>query len=131
MINCDQIVSFSTFQIYHFADMIRGQRGPITQYKEIPKESQIGQKTLEIVNSIALARLKPDKQQQQIANQSITQQTNYLKQHISDLRQAFVVNEKATDKTLILQQEQHEKLKLELERKERLINKFKGKMCDL
>jgi len=114
--------------------MIRSQRtGTATnpQYKDIPKESQISQKTLEIVKSITLAKPLSDKSQQQSANQRITQQTNYLKQHITDLRQAFICHSMSTDKTLSVQQEQHEKLKAELERKEKLINKFKNKMCDL
>ena len=54
-----------------------------------------------------------------------------VQQHIQDLKQAFICHSISTDKTLSVQQEQHEKLKMELERKERLINKFKNKMCDL
>ena len=46
-------------------------------YKDIPKESQISQKTLDIVKSITLAKPLGDKTQQQSANQRITQQTNY------------------------------------------------------
>ena len=46
-------------------------------YKDIPKESQISQKTLDIVKSITLAKPLSDKTQQQSANQRITQQTNY------------------------------------------------------
>ena len=102
-----------------------------SNYKDIPKESQISQKTLEIVKSITLVKSMSDKTQQQNANQRINQQTNYLKQHIQDLKQAFICHSISTDKTLSVQQEQHEKLKMELERKERLINKFKNKMCDL
>jgi hypothetical protein len=55
----------------------------------------------------------------------------YLKQHITDLKQAFTAHSLSTDKTLIVQQKQHDKLKAELERKERLINKFKSSVCEL
>merc|ERR1712179_35561 len=79
-----------------------------SNYKDIPKESQISQKTLEIVKSITLVKSMSDKTQQQNANQRINQQTNYLKQHIQDLKQGFICHSISTDKTLSVQQEQHE-----------------------
>ena len=53
-------------------------RSNMKQYKDIPKESLISQKTLEIVKSITMAKQQTDTVQQQSANQRITQQTNYL-----------------------------------------------------